>query len=80
MPREVVLIVSSSMNWVSTTFITMVLLQNCIDMRSGDRTEVLHVHLEGVSDVKEEENHEQTSTPLTDPTVGFILFSVDHAS
>jgi hypothetical protein len=58
----------------------MVLLQNCIDMQSGDRTEVLHVNLEGVSDVTEEESHEQTSMPLTDPTVGFILFSVDHAS
>jgi len=75
-----ILIVSSFMNWVSTTVITMVLLQNCIDMQSGDRTEVLHVNLEGVSDVTEEESHEQTSMPLTDPTVGFILFSVDHAS
>ena len=40
--------------------------QNRIEMWSGDRTEALHVQLDGVSDVAEEENREQTSMQLTD--------------
>jgi hypothetical protein len=56
---------------VNTTVITVVLLQNCIDLRSGERNEVIRVQLEGVSDVVEEENGEPTTSPLTDPRVGF---------
>ena len=55
---------------------TVVLLQNCVDLRSGERNEVIHVQLEGVSDVAEEENREPTTSPLTDPRVGFMLLSV----
>jgi hypothetical protein len=55
---------------VNTTIITVVLLQNCIDLQSGKRNEVIHVQMEGASDVIEEENREPTP-PLTDPSVGF---------
>jgi hypothetical protein len=55
---------------VNTTIITVVLLQNCIDLQSGKRNEVIHVQMEGVSEVTEEENGEPTP-PLTDPRVGF---------
>jgi hypothetical protein len=54
----------------------MVLLQNCIDLRCGERNEVIHVQLEGISDVIEEENREPTTSSLTDPKVGFTLMSV----
>ena len=58
----------------------MVLLQNCIDLRSGERIDVTHVQLEGVNDVAEEENGEPMTSPLTDPRVGFMLLSVYRAS
>jgi hypothetical protein len=57
---------------VSTTLITVVLLQNCIDLRSGEQNEVIHVQMEGVSDLTEEENREPTTSPFTDPGVGFM--------
>ena len=57
----------------------MVLLQNSMDLRSGERNEVIHRQLEGFSGVKEEENREPTTSPLTDPRVGFMLLSVYHA-
>jgi hypothetical protein len=65
---------------VNTTGTAVVLLQNCIDLRSGERNEVILVQLEGVSDVSEEENREPTTSLLTDPRVGFMLLSVYHAS
>ena len=43
---------------MSTTVITVVLLQNCIDLQSSERNEEIHVQLEGISDVREEENRE----------------------
>ena len=61
---------------MSTTVITVVRLQNCIVLRSGERNEVIRVQMEGVSDVTEEENREPTTSPLTDPGVGFMLLSV----
>ena len=64
---------------MSTTVITVVLLQNSVDLWSGERNEVIHVQREGVSDVTEGENREQTASPLTDPRVGFMLLSVYHA-
>jgi hypothetical protein len=57
---------------VSTTLITVVLLQNCIDLWSGEQNEVIHVEMEGVSDLTEEENREPTTSPLTDTGVGFM--------
>jgi len=57
---------------VSTTVITVVLLQNCVDLRSCERNEGILVQLEGVSDVKEEGNWEPTTSPLTDPRVNFM--------
>jgi hypothetical protein len=57
----------------------VVLLQNCIDLWSGGRNEVIHVQLEGVSDVPEEENREPMTSPVIDLRVGFILLSVLHA-
>jgi hypothetical protein len=65
---------------VSTTVITVGLLQNCIDLGSGEQNGVSHVQLEGISDVTEEENREPTTLPLTDPGVGFKLLSVYCAS
>ena len=65
---------------MSATVITVVLLQNSIDLRSGDRNEVIHGQLEGVSGVKEGENGEPRTSPLTDPRVGFMLLSVYHAA
>jgi hypothetical protein len=53
----------------------VVLLQNCIDLRSGERNEMIHVQPEGVSDVREEENREPTSS-LTDPRVGIELMRI----
>jgi hypothetical protein len=49
------------------------LLQNCIDLGSGERNEVIHLQMQEVSDVTEEENREPTTSTLTDPTVGFNL-------
>ena len=62
----------------------MVLLQNCVDLRSGDLglcatsseigNEVIHVQVEGVIDVTEEENQEPMTSSLirTDPGVGVM--------
>ena len=65
---------------MSTTVITAVLLQNSIDLQSGERNEEIHGQLEGVSGVKEEENREPTTLPLSDCRLGFMLLSVYHAS
>jgi hypothetical protein len=56
---------------VSTIVITVVLLQNSIDARSGERNEVSRGQLVGISDVTEEEIREPMTLPLTDPRVGF---------
>lgn len=61
---------------MSTTAITFVDLQNCIDLRSSERNGMVHLQLEGVSDVKEEDSRESTTSRLTDPRVGFMLLSV----
>ena len=62
----------------------MVLLQNCVDLRSGELglrvtssevgNEVIHVQVEGVSNLKEEENQEPMTSSLirTDPGVGVM--------
>jgi hypothetical protein len=68
------------MQSVSTTVITVVLLQNSIDLQSGEQNEVIHVQLEGVSDETLEETEEPTKSPLTDPRVGFVLLTVYRAS
>ena len=69
---------------MSTTVITVVLLQNCVDLRSGELglrvtssevgNEVIHVQVEGVSNLKEEENQEPMTSSLirTDPGVGVM--------
>jgi len=69
---------------VSTTVITVVLLQNCVDLRSGKLglratssevgNEVIRVQVEGISDVTEEENQEPMTSSLirTDPEVGVM--------
>jgi len=44
---EMVPVVFSFMCWVSTAVITVLLLQNSIDLRSGERNEVIPVQLEG---------------------------------
>jgi hypothetical protein len=54
----------------------VVLLQNRIDLRSSERNEVIHVQLEGLNDITEEENQEPTTSPLTDHRVGLMLLSV----
>jgi hypothetical protein len=58
----------------------VLLLQNCIDLQSGERSEVIHVQMEGVSNVIEEDNRESKKSSLTDPKVGFMLMSVQHVS
>ena len=62
----------------------MVLLQNCVDLRSSELgffatssevgNEVIHVQVEGISDVTEEENQEPLTSSLirTDPGVGVM--------
>ena len=62
----------------------MVLLQNCVDLRSGEvglhasssdiGNEVIRVQVEGISDVTEEENQEPMTSSLirTDPGVGVM--------
>jgi len=50
----------------------VVLLQNCVDLRSCERNEGVHVQLEGVSDVREEGNREPKTSSLTDPRVRFM--------
>ena len=64
---------------MNTTVITVVFLQNSMDLQSGEQNEVIHGQLEGVSGVKEEENLEPMTSPLTDPRVGFMRLSVYHA-
>ena len=62
----------------------MVLLQNCIDLRSGELglctssevgKEAIRVQVEGVAEVTTGEDHEPMLSPSTDPGVGFM--SVD---
>jgi len=62
----------------------VVLLQNCIDLRSGELglraafsevgNEVIRLQVEGISDVTEEENQEPMTSSLirTDPGVGVM--------
>jgi len=68
---------------VSTTDITVVLLQNCVDLRSGELGScaassgvgnVIRVQVEGISDATEEENQEPITSSLirTDPGVGVM--------
>jgi len=67
---------------VSTTVITVVLLQNCFDLRSGELglratssevgNEVIHVQVEGVGEVTGGEDCEPMTSPLTDAEVGFM--------
>jgi hypothetical protein len=68
----------------------VVLLQNCMDLPNSERgchsgmcatssgigIEVIHVQLEGVTEVTEGEDREPMTSPLTDPRVGFMLLSV----
>jgi hypothetical protein len=75
---------------VSSTVITVVLLQNRIDLRSGEHgcnsgmcatssevgNEVISVQLEGVTKVTDQEDREAMTSPLTDPGVSFMLLSV----
>jgi hypothetical protein len=63
---------------------TELLLQNCIDLGSGELglcvtysevgNEVIHVQVEGISDATEEENQEPMTSSLirTDPGVGVM--------
>jgi len=69
---------------VSTSVITVVLLQNCVDLRSGELglcvtssevgNEMICVQMKGISDVAEEENQEPMPSSLirTDPGVGVM--------
>jgi len=62
----------------------VVLLQNCVDLQSVELglcvtsseigNEVIHVQVEGISDVTEEENQEPMTSSLirTDPRVGVM--------
>jgi len=75
---------------VNTTVITVVILQNSVDFRSGEHgchsgmcatssevgDEVIPVGLEGVTGVTEGEDREAMTSPLTHPRVGFMLLSV----
>jgi hypothetical protein len=65
---------------VSTTVITVELLQNSIDLQSGKQNEVIRMQLKGVSDGTVEENAEPTTSPLTDSVVGAVLLSDYHDS
>lgn len=49
-------------------------------MQSSERNEVIQLQLEGASAVTEGEDHEPMTSPLIDPTVGFILLSLEEAS
>ena len=74
---------------MSTTVITVVLLQNCVDLQSGELgsesgklptssevgNEAIRVQVEGVAEVTTGEDHEPMLSPSTDPGVGFM--SVD---
>jgi hypothetical protein len=71
---------------VSTTVITVVILQNCVNLRSGELglcatfsevgSEVIRVQVEGIGDATEEENQEPMISSLirTDPAVGVMSF------
>ena len=77
---------------MNTTVITVVLLQNCIDLQSGQcgchsgmcatssevGIEVIHVQLDGFTEVTEGEDCEAMTSSLirTDRGVGFMLLSV----
>jgi len=60
----------------------VVLLQNCVDLRSGKLglcatssevgNEVIHVEVEGVAEVTGGEISEPMTSPLTDAGVGFM--------
>ena len=60
----------------------MLLLQNCVDLRSGELglratssevgNQVIHVQVEGVNEVTWEEDCEPMTSPLTDAGVGFM--------
>jgi len=60
----------------------VVLLQNCVDLRSGELglcatssevgNEVIHVQVEGVVEVTQGEDCEPMTSPLTDAGVGFM--------
>jgi hypothetical protein len=62
--------------------ITVVLLQNCVDLRSGELglcatsseigNEVNGVHVEGVAEVTGGEDCEPMTSVLTDAGVGFV--------
>jgi len=66
----------------------VVLLQNCVDLRSGELglcstssevgNEVIRVQVEGISDVTEEENQEPMTSSFirTDPGVGVMSVGV----
>ena len=88
MLHEMVLIVFSFMKRVSTTVITVVLLQTCIDLWSGEHgchcgmcatssevgNEVIRVQFEGVTEVTEGEDRQPVTSSLisTDSWVGFM--------
>jgi len=60
----------------------VVLLQNCVDLRSGELglcatsseigNEVIHVQVEGVAEVTRGEDCEPVTSPITDAGVGFM--------
>jgi len=62
--------------------VTVVLLQNCVDLQSGELglretscevgNEVIHVQVEGVTEVTGGEDCEPMTSPLTDAGVGFM--------
>jgi len=58
---------------VSTTAITFVESQNGMDLRSSELNEMIHLQLERVNDVTEEDSRESTSSLLTDPRVGTFM-------
>ena len=72
---------------MSTTVITVVLLQNCVDLLSGELglcatssevgNEVIRVQLEGISDVTEEENQEPMTSSLIRTDPGVSVMSVE---
>jgi len=62
--------------------VTVVLLQNCVDLRSGELglcatssevgNQVIRVQVEGVTEVTGGEDCEPMTSPLTDAGVGFM--------
>ena len=65
----------------------MVLLQNCVDLRSGELrlraassevgNEVIRVQVKGISDVTEEENKEPMTSSLIRTDPGVCVMSVE---